>query len=109
METDKLTLNKRIFARNFAENNGSVLRTVNILKTKYNKLKNLQFALNMEKNEIENSVNYLFEAGYLHLRNAESKTPTSLADADFDSIEGKLTAKGIKLLAGAIEDECVDI
>ncbi|MCM1315142.1 MAG: hypothetical protein NC205_01050 [Prevotella sp.] len=109
MATDKQTLNRRIFARNFAENNGSVLRTINILKTKYNKLKNLQFALNMEKNEIENSVNYLFEAGYLHLRNAETKAPTCLADADFDSIEGKLTANGIKLLAGAFVDECVDI
>ncbi|MBD5158667.1 MAG: type VI secretion protein [Ruminococcus sp.] len=109
MATDKQLLNKRIFARNFAENNGSVLRTVNILKTKYNKLKNLQFALNMEQNEIENSVNYLFEAGYLHLRNAETKAQTSLADADFDSVEGKLTAKGIRLLAGAITDECVDI
>ncbi|MDE6834708.1 MAG: type VI secretion protein [Ruminococcus sp.] len=92
-----------------AENNGSVLRTVNILKTKYNKLKNLQFALNLEKNEIENSINYLFESGYLHLRNAETKAPTSLADADFDSIEAKLTAKGIRLLTGTISDECVDI
>ncbi|MDE5583227.1 MAG: type VI secretion protein [Ruminococcus sp.] len=107
---DKELLNKRISAGNFVENNGSVLRTVNLLKTKYNKLKSIQYALNhIEKNEIENSVNYLFEAGYLNLRHTENKQPTSLADTDFCLIEAKLTAKGIQLLAGVISDECVEI
>ena len=106
---DKDTLNKRISVGNFVENNGSVLRVVNILKTKFNRLKDIKYALNIEKNDIENSVNYLHEAGYLHLRNSENKQPSSLADDDFDALEGKLTAKGIQLLAGVISDECVEI
>ena len=106
---DKETLNKRISAGNFVENNGSVLRAVNILKTKFNRLKDIKYALNIEKNEIENNINYLHEAGYLHLRNIESKQPSSLADDDFDALEGKLTAKGIQLLAGVITDECVEV
>ena len=106
---DKATLNKRISAGNFVENNGSVLRAVNILKTKFNRLKDIKYALNIDKNDIENSVNYLFEAGYLHLRTIEGHTATSLADSDFDDIEAKLTAKGIQLLAGVIEDECVEV
>lgn len=106
---DKETLNRRISAGNFVENNGSVLRAVNILKTKFNRLKDIKYALNIEKNDIENSINYLYEAGYLHLRNIESKQPSSLADDDFDELEGKLTAKGIQLLAGVIQDECVEI
>ena len=106
---DKETLNKRISAGNFVENNGSVLRAVNILKTKFNRLKDIKYALNIEKNEIENSINYLHEAGYLHLRHTESKQPSSLADDDFDVLEGKLTAKGIQLLAGVITDECVEV
>ena len=106
---DKDTLNKRISAGNFVENNGSVLRVVNILKTKFNRLKDIKYALNIEKNDIENSVNYLHEAGYLHLRNSENRQPSSLADDDFDALEGKLTAKGIQLLAGVISDECVEI
>lgn len=105
---DKATM-RRISARNFAENNGSVLRTINLLKTKYNKLKILQYALNIEKSEIEKSINYLFEAKYISLRDIDSKKSTSLADSDFEDIEGKLTARGIQLLAGVIEDECVDI
>ena len=106
---DKETLNRRISAGNFVENNGSVLRTVNILKTKFNRLKDIKYALNIEKNDIENSINYLYEAGYLHLRNSETKQPSSLADTDFDELESKLTAKGIQLLAGVIQDECVGI
>ncbi len=107
---DKETLNRRISAGNFVENNGSVLRTVNLLKTKYNKLKSIQYALNnIDRNEISNSINYLYEAGYLHLRHTESKQPSSLADDDFDVLEGKLTAKGIQLLKGVIQDECVEI
>lgn len=106
---DKETLSKRISAGNFAENNGSVLRTANILKTKFNRLKDIKYALNIEKNDIESSINYLYEAGCLHLRHIESKQPSSLADDDFDALESKLTAKGIQLLAGAIQDECVEI
>lgn len=106
---DKETLNRRISAGNFVENNGSVLRAVNILKTKFNRLKDIKYALNIEKNDIENSINYLHEAGYLHLRNIENKQPSGLADDDFDELEGKLTAKGIQLLAGVISDECVEI
>ena len=106
---DKETLNKRISAGNFVENNGSVMRAVNILKTKFNRLKDIKYALNIEKNEIENSINYLHEAGYLHLRHTESKQPSSLADDDFDVLEGNLTAKGIQLLAGVITDECVEV
>ncbi len=106
---DKETLNRRISAGNFVENNGSVLRAVNILKTKFNRLKDIKYALNIDKNDIENSVNYLHEAGYLHLRNLENRQPSSLSDDDFDVLEGKLTAKGIQLLAGVIQDECVEV
>ena len=106
---DKATLNKRISAGNFVENNSSVLRAVNILKTKFNRLKDIKYALNIEKNDIENSINYLYEAGYLHLRTIDSHADTSLADNDFDDIEAKLTAKGIQLLAGVIEDDCVEV
>ncbi len=106
---DKAELNRRISAGNFVENNGSVLRAINILKTKFNRLKDIKYALDIEKNDIENSINYLYEAGYLHLRTIDGHADTSLADTDFDDIEAKLTAKGIQLLAGVIEDDCVEV
>ena len=99
---DKAALNKRISAGNFVENNGSVLRAVN-------RLKDIKYALNIDKNDIENSINYLYEAGYLHLRTVDGHMPSSLADSDFDDMEAKLTARGIQLLAGVIEDDCVEV
>ena len=106
---DKETLNKRISAGNFVENNGSVLRAVNILKTKSNRLKDIRYALNIDKSDIENSINYLHEAGYLHLRTIDGHIASSLADSNFEDMEAKLTARGIQLLAGVIEDECVEV
>lgn len=107
---DKRELNKRIAAGDFVENNGSVLRVINTLGTKYNKLKAISYGvLDAERADIEKSVDYLYEAGYLHLRRIDTKISTSLADTEFDMIEAKLTAKGVQLLAGVIQDECVEV
>lgn len=64
---------------------------------------------NITKGEISDSVNYLYEAGYIHLRDIVTKELTTLADSDFDDLEAKLTAKGISLLAGGINDPCIKL
>ena len=93
---------------NFKENNGSVMRTINMLRHKYHKLKNVTYALpDISEGEILDSVNYLHEAGYIHLRLIVSHESASLADCSFDELEAKLTAKGISLLAGGTSDPCV--
>ena len=99
-----------IRAGNFKENNGSVMRTINMLRTQYHRLKSVEYALpNITKGEISESVNYLYEAGYIHLRDIVTKELTTLADSDFDDLEAKLTAKGISLLAGGINDPCIKL
>ena len=99
-----------IRAGNFKENNGSVMRTINMLRYQYHKLKSVEYALpDITKGEITDSVNYLYEAGYIHLRTVLSKEPSTLADSDFDELEAKLTAKGISLLAGGINDPCIKL
>lgn len=99
-----------IRAGKFKENNGSVMRTINMLRYQYHKLKSVEYALpDITKGEITDSVNYLYEAGYIHLRTVLSKEPSTLADSDFDDLEAKLTAKGISLLAGGINDPCIKL
>lgn len=99
-----------ISAGNFIENNGSVLRTINILRHEYHKLKSVKYALpNISEGEIIDSVNYLSEAGYIRLRNIETKALADLADTHFEDLEAKLTGNGIRLLAGAVIDPCIDI
>lgn len=109
---DDRELKQRIRAGAFTENNGVVLRTINILRHEYNKLSTIAYALpHLQEDEILDSVNYLFEAGYIHLRDMGTKTPIvhGLADADYKQLEAKLTAKGIQLLAFGINDPLVKV
>lgn len=100
----------KIKAGRFIKNNGRVLRTINILRYKYAKLTDTQYALDdMPENEMLDSVNYLTESEYIQLRDISSKTPATLADCETDQLEAKLTDKGIKLLSGRSKDELVDI
>lgn len=109
---DKNEIAARIRAGNFVVNNGKVLRTINILREKYNKLTGIRYALpDLDDSEILDSINYLHEEGYIHLRQIETKAPavTGLADYGYKELEAKLTGKGIKLLAGGIDDPVIDI
>ena len=55
------------------------------------------------------SVNYLTECGYIKLRHVVSQQPAALSDTRWEEIEAKLTADGIRLLAGCRQDECVEV
>jgi hypothetical protein len=63
----------------------------------------------LEADEILDSINFLFEEGYIHLRNVETKIPVNLADSDYRELEAKLTGKGIRLLSGEIDDPAVSV
>ena len=98
-------------AGSFVHNNGKVLRTVNILRLKYNKLTGVQSVLEddgIAEDEFLDSVNFLTEEGYIHLRRISNKEPAALADTDYTALEAKLTGKGIRLLAGGIEDDMIE-
>ncbi len=99
-------------AGNFAHNNGAVLRTVNILRFKYNKLRGVQSVLEddgIDKDEFLDSINFLAEEGYIHLRQIATKDDASLADSDYSVLEAKLTGKGIRLLAGGCSDDMIEV
>ena len=99
-------------AGSFVHNNGKVLRTVNILRLKYNKLTGVQSVLEddgIAEDEFLDSVNFLAEEGYIHLRRISNKEPAALADTDYTALEAKLTGKGIRLLAGGIEDDMIEV
>jgi hypothetical protein len=100
---------RKMRAGRFVTNNGIVLRTINILRHKYEQLKDVRYALDTEMSETEylDCINYLTEAGYIALRDIATKEPANIADADFTRLEAKVTALGIRLLGGAINDEMV--
>ena len=103
---------QRLRAGNFVSNNGRVLRTINILRHQYNKLSGIQNVLEengVTEDEFLDAVNFLALEGYIHLRGVSSKHEASLADKKYQVLEAKLTGKGIRLLAGGIEDNMIEV
>lgn len=102
----------KLRAGNFVANNGLVLRTINILRTKYNKLAAIQRVLSesgVSCSEFLDAINFLAEEGYIHLRHIVGHSEAALADVDYKELEAKLTGKGIRLLAGDISDNLVEV
>lgn len=103
---------RRLRAGAFMVNNGRVLMTINLLREKYNALRSVEKGLKaegIERQEFIDSVNFLHEEGYIYLRDTESREPANLADVEYQTLEAKVTGKGIRLLGGGITDEMVDL
>lgn len=103
---------QKLKAGNFVKNNGRVLRTINVLRYKYNKLSGMANVLEgdgIPEDEFLDSVNFLAMEGYVHLREISTKLESSIADTPYTKLEAKLTAKGVRLLAGGLEDNMVEV
>ncbi|MBE6855866.1 MAG: type VI secretion protein [Ruminococcus sp.] len=109
MEEREMT--ERIRQKKFFKNNGIVLKGINLLRTKYVQLSELRYALEptITESELRDSINYLSESGYIKLRTINSKQETTLADSDFENVEAKVSADGIKIIACVKTDECIDV
>lgn len=101
---------RKIRAAQFVRDNGRVLRTINLLRHKFEALRDILYALdNLDDRRFLDCINFLSEVGYIQLREIDSKTPASLSDTAYEKLEAKLSAQGIRLLGGGIKDEMVDI
>ena len=103
---------RRLRAGAFMVNNGRVLMTINLLREKYNAVRSVEKGLKaegLERQEFIDSVNFLHEEGDIYLRDMESREPANLADVEYQTLEAKVTGKGIRLLGGGITDEMVDL
>lgn len=110
MIEDAETCMQKIKARRFVENNGQVLRTINILRVGYEKLTDVKYALSdISEHDFLDSINYLFLSEYIMLRKIKSKEPADIADVQYEELEAKLSQKGIKLLEGKINDNSVEV
>ena len=99
-----------IKAKHFRENNGEVLRNINILRARYSKLEDIKFVMkNVPENEFVDSVNYLYLSEYILLRKIKTKESADIADVPYELLEAKLSQKGIKLLDGSVTDNSVEV
>lgn len=94
----------------FRRNNGLVLRTVNILRSKYVRLADCAYALeDMAESDFTDCINFLFRAGYIDLRTVGGHRPANVADFDLAELEAAVSAQGIRLLNGDITDAVVEM
>jgi hypothetical protein len=94
----------------FKQNNAATLRALNLMRTRYERLSDVKYALpDMAEQEYLDSINYLYEAGYLLIREVRTKAPANPADYEYGMLEGKLSHLGIKILAGDIIDNSIGV
>ena len=103
---------RRLEAANFISNNGRVLRTINLLRCKFVKLKGLQRTLEEEgisESEFLDAINFLSVEGYIELRKIGTYEMATIEAIDYICLESKLTGKAIRLLAGGIDDNMIEV
>lgn len=108
MSVNEQDILKKMRAENFVNNNGVVLRAINIGRPDYNRLSSLCRAMiDIDKSEFIDCINYLSESKYIILRRCDNKQPANISDDDIDDMEAKVSPEGIQLLAGKTSDPCV--
>lgn len=106
--TSRDEMMQRMRAGKRIETNGRVLRAINLMCYKYERLIDVQYALyDVEEALYLDSINYLYEAGYIKLRRIDNRAAAGIEDDDWTDLEAKLTEKGICLLDGLIIDKMV--
>ena len=107
MDRDELL--QAVRAQKFTENNGRVLKMVNILRYSYIGLEVIKDSAlsDLSENEFLDSVNFLQKAGYISLRRIEGHEESTLADSAYTELEGIVTEKGIRLIRLEIRDKSV--
>ena len=111
---DNNAIKKKVYAQNFKSNNGLVLRTINILRFEYHRLKDIEKVLQgegVEDWEFIDAINYLSMSGYIKMQKVTDHTPvTELSQYNnYKDLEAKLSPKGIKILSGTIVDEDIEV
>ena len=90
----------------FVENNGKIVRLLNILNHDYHKLGEMRHVLKTQGVDdagFVESVNFLARAGYIELRDINSRV-----NANFE-LEAILSDKGIRLVKGGIKDNLIEV
>lgn len=101
---------KKICASKFAEDNGKIMRIINVIGHKHTSLKDVKNVLDhLEEGAFLESVDFLSKAGYIEIRNIQSKQADGIADTDYIHLEATLSRDGIKLAKGYLKDDLVDM
>lgn len=104
-------IQKDIADSKFFHMNGTILRTLNVIEDSRCGLSTFEFVFkgSIEHDEFIESIKYLSLSGYINLTDYISRTPIDFNADRFNNTEMSLSAKGIQVLRGIIEDSCIDV
>lgn len=92
--------------------NGSVLRTLNVLSGECS-LSGIEYVFGggnrFDRGSLLDSIDYLSESEYIALKNHMTGRRIPLETERFAETDAALTNKGISILRGVINDECVEV
>lgn len=107
---DADNMRKHLQQYTFRENNGQILRTVNMLKPSESTVGNIRYLMQGETQEaVQNSLNYLTEAGYIRITGSKGEPFSGQLDEAIKGYRITLTATGLELLMGVQESPAVDV
>lgn len=107
---DANNLRKHLQQYTFRENNGKIMRTVNMLKPQESTVGNIQILMNGEPREaVHNSLNYLTEAGYIRIAGPKGEPFPGQIDDTCKDYRITLTAAGLEILMGVQDSPAVDV
>ncbi|MDL2217396.1 hypothetical protein LJC27_01910 [Christensenellaceae bacterium OttesenSCG-928-M15] len=105
---EKQRLKQQIEASRFAENNGAVVRVINILAGNWIRMASIQSALpEMDMGDFLESITYLQKAGYIEIMYNSAQQLIEADKADPKKCDVAFTAKGMSLAKYAISDPAV--
>ena len=101
---------REIQTAEFAENNGRILRTVNVLRGKWIRLSSVRDVLDdINLADLEQSLIYLERSEYISVRDIDTKIPVEAEHANYSESEVSLTKKGIDVALYFIKDVAVKV
>lgn len=105
---------RQIRADAFPKNNGSVLSCINLLnRIGFSPLEQVRMGVSnwgIERAEFLDSIHFLQQSEYIETRTIDGKVMgADLADYDYQDLEVRVSAKGIRLMQGSVSDECVKV
>ncbi len=110
MADNKEEILHKIRQGRFIENNGRVIRMINITRITYMRLSDCLYALgDIAEADFLDCINFLSCAEYIELRTIKGKQPAKLSDCNYEDLEAKLTQKGIRLTSGHVVDDLIDM
>lgn len=94
----------------FMQVNGSVLRTLNVISGGKCSLSGLEYIFSgVNRCHLLNSLDYLAKSEYIELKSGTTGSKADLETGKFSDTNAVLTGKGILILRGFLEDDCIEV